>query len=65
MRTVARVLLYDVLLGSLYILSDCWLAWHYIQRGDYWWAALTLAAVALPGTLEALAYTWAYLGNSH
>ena len=51
MRTVARVLFYDVLLGLVYIASDAALAYFYFSHGHPWWGALTLGAVALPGTL--------------
>ena len=51
MRTVIRVLLYDVLLGLVYIGFDAYLAWWYFSQGHKWWGALTLGAVALPGTL--------------
>ena len=51
MRTVVRVLLYDVLLGLVYIGFDAYLAWWYFSQGHKWWGALTLGAVALPGTL--------------
>ena len=51
MRTVARVLFYDVLLGLVYIASDAALAYFYFRHGHPWWGALTLGAVALPGTL--------------
>jgi len=61
MRTVIRVLLYDVLLGLVYIGFDAYLAWWYFSQGHKWWGALTLGAVALPGTLETLCYTYSYL----
>ena len=51
MRTIARVLFYDVLLGLVYIASDAFLAYFYFSNGHPWWGALTLGAVALPGTL--------------
>ena len=51
MRTVIRVLLYDVLLALVYIASDAYLAYWYFSQGHKWWGALTLGAVALPGTL--------------
>ena len=51
MRTVIRVLLYDVLLALLYIALDAYLAYWYFSQGHKWWGALTLGAVALPGTL--------------
>ena len=51
MRTIARVLFYDVLLGLVYIASDSFLAYFYFSNGHPWWGALTLGAVALPGTL--------------
>ena len=54
MRTVIRVLLYDVLLGLVYIGFDAYLAWWYFSQGHKWWGALTLGAVALPGTLGGL-----------
>lgn len=61
MRTVARVLFYDVLLGLVYIASDAALAYFYFSHGHPWWGALTLGAVALPGTLECLSYTYSLL----
>ena len=51
MRTLARVLLYDVLLALVYIASDAFLAYFYFSHGHKWWGALTVGAVALPGTL--------------
>ena len=51
MRTIARVLLYDVLLALVYIASDAFLAYFYFSNGHKWWGALTVGAVALPGTL--------------
>ena len=51
MRTIARVLLYDILLASFYIFIDVYLAYFYFNNGDKWWGALTLGAIALPGTL--------------
>ena len=51
MRTIARVLLYDVLLALVYIASDAFLAYFYFSHGHKWWGALTVGAVALPGTL--------------
>ena len=51
MRTLARVLLYDVLLALVYVASDAFLAYFYFSHGHKWWGALTVGAVALPGTL--------------
>ena len=51
MRTIARVLLYDVLLALVYVASDAFLAYFYFSNGHEWWGALTVGAVALPGTL--------------
>ena len=51
MRTILRVLLYDVLLGLVYIACDTYLAYWYFSHGHNYWAALTLGAMALPGTL--------------
>ena len=51
MRTLARVLLYDVLLALVYVASDAFLAYFYFSNGHKWWGALTVGAVALPGTL--------------
>ena len=51
MRTLARVLLYDVLLALVYVASDAFLAHFYFSHGHKWWGALTVGAVALPGTL--------------
>jgi len=61
MRTIARVLLYDVLLALVYIASDAFLAYFYFSNGHKWWGALTVGAVALPGTLEVLSYTYSLL----
>jgi len=61
MRTLIRVLLYDVLLGLVYIACDAYLAYWYFSQGHKWWGALTLGAMALPGTLELLCYTYYYL----
>ena len=49
MRTLARVLLYDVLLALVYVASDAFLAYFYFSHGHKWWGALTVGAVALPG----------------
>ena len=51
MRTIARILLYDVLLALVYIACDAYLAYFYFSQNDFWWGLLTLLAVALPGTL--------------
>jgi len=58
-----RVLLYDVLLGLVYIACDTYLAYWYFSHGHNYWAALTLGAMALPGTLELLGYTFSYLSG--
>ena len=51
MRTILRVVLYDVLLALVYIACDVYLAYWYFSKGHQYWAALTIGAVALPGTL--------------
>ena len=51
MRTIARILLYDVLLALVYIACDAYLAYFYFSQDHFWWGLLTLLAVALPGTL--------------
>ena len=51
MRTIARVLLYDVLLALIYVAADAFLAYFYFDNGHIWWGALTLGAMALPGSL--------------
>ena len=61
MRTVLRVLLYDVLLGLVYIGFDAYLAWWYFSQGHKWWGALTLGAMALPGTLGGSSITQIFL----
>ena len=65
MRTVARVLFYDVLLGLVYIASDAALAYFYFSHGHPWWGALTLGAVALPGTLGGSSATQIITHTSH
>ena len=54
MRTVTRVILYDVLLGLIYISFDIYLIYFYLSTGHVWWGAATVTAVALPGTLGEL-----------
>lgn len=61
MRTLARSFFYDVILALVYIASDAYLIYFYLNNGDRWWAAATMAAVLLPGTLEWLVYTYSYL----
>jgi len=61
MRTVTRVILYDVILGLIYIAFDVSLIYFYLSNGHTWWGAATIAAVALPGTLELICYTYSYL----
>jgi len=61
MRTVTRVILYDVILGLIYISFDISLIYFYLSNGHTWWAAATVTAVALPGMLECLCYTYSYL----
>ena len=45
------MVLYDVLLALVYIACDVYLAYWYFSQGHQYWAALTIGAVALPGTL--------------
>ena len=54
---ILRVLFQDILLGLVSIIADICLVHWYLQAGDTWWAALTLAAWTLPGTLELLERT--------
>ena len=54
---ILRVLFQDILLGLVSITADICLVHWYLQAGDTWWAALTLAAWMLPGTLELLERT--------
>lgn len=63
MRTVARVLLYDVLLALVYISFDVYLVYFYLSNGHKWWAAATITAVALPGALEFLCYTYSFING--
>ena len=61
MRTIARVLLYDVLLALVYVAADAFLAYFYFDNGHIWWGALTLGAMALPGFLgisQNFMYIW-------
>ena len=51
MRTICRILFYDVILALVYISFDIYLAWSYFNAGHKWWGALTLGAIAIPGTL--------------
>ena len=51
MRTVTRVILYDVLLALVYITFDAYLIYFYLSNGHKWWAAATVTAVILPGAL--------------
>ena len=51
MRITSRVILYDVILGIIYILADVYLVYFYLSNGHKWWAAATITAIALPGTL--------------
>jgi len=61
MRTLVRVLLYDVVLATIHILVDAWLIYSYVTAGDTWWAVTTITAVCLPGLLELLTYTYSFL----
>jgi len=61
MRTLVRVLLYDVVLATIHILVDAWLIYSYVTDGDTWWAVTTITAVCLPGLLELLTYTYSFL----
>ena len=51
MRTLVRVLLYDVVLAIIHIIIDANLIYSYFNAGDTWWAAATITAVCLPGLL--------------
>jgi len=61
MRTICRILFYDVILALVYISFDIYLAWSYFNAGHKWWGALTLGAIAIPGTLEFLCYSYWFL----
>merc|ERR1711936_801523 len=61
MKTLARVLLYDVVLATLHIGVDIFLIYSYFHSEDYWWAVATITAVCLPGLLELLTYTYSLL----
>jgi len=61
MKTIARVLVYDVLLALIYIACDAYLIYFYLSEGHKWWAMATIAAVLLPGLIEWLVYTYAFL----
>ena len=58
---MAFILLYDVLLGLVYIAFDAYLAYFYFSHNHFWWGTLTLLAITLPGTLELLCYTYSLL----
>jgi len=49
------------LVSSTYILADVYLVYFYLSNGHKWWAAATITAIALPGTLEFLCYTYSLL----
>ena len=67
MRTLVRVLLYDVVVATIHIIVDAYLIYSYFDAGDTWWAAATITAVCLPGLLgkyghKYLALGWKILG---
>jgi len=61
MKSIARVVFYDVFLALIYIASDAYLIYFYLSQGDIWWGSATIAAVCLPGLLEWLVYTYSFL----
>jgi len=61
MRTLAKVLLYDVVVALVHIMLDGYLIYSYFHSGDNWWAGATITAVCLPGLLELLTYTYSLL----
>lgn len=60
MRTLLRVIFYDILLALVYTGFDAYLIYFYFSNGDKWWGAATVSAVFLPGLLEFLCYTYCY-----
>ena len=51
MRTLVRVLLYDVVVATIHIIVDANLIYSYFEAGDTCWAAATITAVCLPRLL--------------
>jgi len=62
MRSIASVIVFDILLGILHIFLDIYLAYSYFENVDNWWGILTLLIIVVPGTLEFLCYS-IYLGR--
>ena len=51
MRSIASVIVFDILLGILHIFLDLYLAYSYFENVDNWWGILTLLIIVVPGTL--------------
>ena len=51
MRSIASVIVFDILLGIVHIFLDLYLAHSYFENTDVWWGVLTLLIIAVPGTM--------------
>ena len=51
MRSIASVIVFDILLGIVHIFLDLYLAHSYFENNDVWWGVLTLLIIAVPGTM--------------
>ena len=51
MKSLVRVLLYDVLVAMVHIGVDGFLIYSYLNEGNTWWGVTTITAVCLPGVL--------------
>ena len=51
MRSIASVIVFDILLGIVHIFLDLYLAHSYFENADVWWGVLTLLIIAVPGTM--------------